>query len=37
VDLFDVGMIGRIREHARDHAPLLGHLQPFVDAEFFQS
>jgi hypothetical protein len=36
VHLFDIGVIGRIREHACDHAPLLGHLQPLVDAEFFQ-
>jgi hypothetical protein len=37
VHLLDIGMIGRVREHARDHAPLLGHLQPFVDAEFFET
>ncbi len=37
VHLFDIGMIGRIREHARDHAPLLGHLKALVGAEFFKT
>ena len=26
VDLLDIGMVGGIRQHARDDAPLLGHL-----------
>src|SRR5580704_13307708 len=26
IDLLDIGMIGRIGQHARDHAALLGHL-----------
>src|SRR5579863_6851030 len=29
VDLLDIGMVGRIGQHPRDHAALLGHLQPF--------
>ena len=28
---FDVGVVGRIGQHARDHAALLGHLQPLVE------
>ncbi len=26
VDLLDIGVIGRVRQHARYHATLLGHL-----------
>ena len=26
VDLLDIGMVGGVRQHARDDAPLLGHL-----------
>ena len=36
VKLLDIGMIVGGRQHPRDHAPLLGHLQPLIDAEFFQ-
>ena len=34
--LFDVGMICRLRQNARDDPPLLGHLEPFVEAELLQ-
>ena len=35
VQLFDIGMIVRIREHAGNDAPLLGHLHALVTAELF--
>ena len=36
VESLDVGMIRRIREDARDHAPLFGHLQADFAAALFQ-
>src|SRR5487761_735964 len=36
VDLLDIGMIGRFRQHARDDPALLGHLQALVEAKLFQ-
>jgi len=37
VELLGIGMVGRIRQHARDHAALLGHAQAFLGAEFFDA
>jgi hypothetical protein len=33
--LFDIGMVAGFREHARDDAALLGHLQAFLNAKLF--
>ncbi len=35
VEFLGIGMVVGVRQHARDHAALLGHAQPLVDAEFF--
>ena len=37
MQFLDVGMIGRHREHARDHAPLLGHAHALLGAQLFQT
>src|SRR5579875_85023 len=37
VDLFDIGMVGRFRQHARDDPALLGHLQALIEAELLQT
>src|SRR6185312_9612880 len=36
VDRFDIWVIGRVRQHARDDAALLGHLETFVEAKLFE-
>ncbi len=37
VQLLDIGMIGRLGEHAGDDAALGRHLQPFLGAELLDS
>src|SRR5579872_2139097 len=37
MDRFDVRMIGGFRQHARDDATLLGHLETLVDAQLFDT
>src|ERR1700730_4148264 len=36
VDGLDIGMIGRVRQHACDDAALLGHLQALIKTELFE-
>src|SRR5690242_9983290 len=36
VDRLDIGVIGRVRQHACDDAALLGHLQTLVEAKLFE-
>ena len=36
IDLLDVGMVGGFGEHARDHPPLLGHLEPLLLTKLLQ-
>src|SRR5262249_48026482 len=36
VDLFDIGMIGGLRQHPGDYPSLFGHLQAFVVTELLQ-
>src|SRR5690606_36682845 len=37
IHALDIGMIARVREHAGDHPPLLGHFKALVDAHAFDS
>jgi len=37
VELLGVGMVGRVRQHARDDAALVGHAQAFVGAKLLDA
>jgi len=37
IDLFDIGMIDGVREHAGNNPALLSHFQPLLDAEFLDA
>src|SRR5229473_2740476 len=36
VDGLDIGVIGRVREHAHDDTALLGHLQALIETKLFE-
>src|SRR5215469_3224217 len=37
IDLLDIGVVGRIRQHPGDNPALLGHLQALVEAELLEA